>query len=559
MACANEQRLLEEFLNAYDIVNLDASTKAALRLCCKWIKACIDPTISACRVSPDALDLLIRCKLPVKRLKVSDQGGPSPSPEALQASLHAVVCRFPLLRELSIFGCSTLEALPDNIGDLSRLSEFCMGPSMLTALPPSFGQLTALDWLELDMPQAASWEGLAPIQQLKQLKDFAFDSVDQVHPSSSNFLFDALNPVTLEYLRLGGLPSLPASIENFKQLTALILSSKTFSFEIPDSIGSLSALRHLRLANTGDDGSLDLPLSISRLSSLRYLDIFADTVDLSLIQLPTRLEMLDLNIDTPDMNEYPECMWNLTKLRILKLSFADVNRLPEEVSNLKRLKMLHLHHLGELVELPEAIGDLRSLVWLELLDCEQLVTLPDSITKLKNLHLLRIVDCSAFRALPASFGRMKQLIYLEMRSCSSFSELPDSIGRLWFLTALVIINCPLTRLPAIGGLRLLRMLRVNDCASFTSIHDAFGDLVWGPDFDLTLLGTEQMWEAVNKRYPGSKARPCLQLANFQGCPNLEMSTIIERAVEVLRCLEVLSEATEPYPLDGFERWPEEDF
>lgn len=55
---AEQPRLLQAFLEFVDLYVLDKPSKAALRLCNKQIKTCIDATINSCTVKPYALDAL---------------------------------------------------------------------------------------------------------------------------------------------------------------------------------------------------------------------------------------------------------------------------------------------------------------------------------------------------------------------------------------------------------------------------------------------------------------------------------------------------------------------
>ena len=477
-------RLLEAFFEVGSICYLDNSSKAALRLCNKKIKSWIDATVIACKVGPDASDALLRCNWPhLAEVELCSLGNPKNSPTAWESLLCAVISKFPTLEKLRIkTNCIDRVSLPDAIGKLSHLKVFNMDSYMgLTALPPSFGQLTALEQLHLPFSVSLTLEGLAPIKELKQLKNLFASGV---------FLHDPLFPEWVRSCQFTLLETIWLMDPNgnfhssicttFKHLTHLHISGCA-SLEVPESIGYLSSLQYLTLY--ARRAPISLPESFSKLTSLQELEMVPNMDGIAPLQHLTGLTKLSLHAAFEDRFEnYPDFIWDLSSLKVLKLTSGRyVRSLPDDAFHkLKNLLDLKLDSFESLQELPDSIGSLALLENI-IIEADNVSSLPESIGNLVSLRSFVLRHSEYLSTLPDSIGNLKNLTSLELSILGKLTKLPSTIGDLEALQRLVVRRCDhLMELPeTIGKLHALQELVIKDCNTRFRIPDSSAELVFG--------------------------------------------------------------------------------
>ncbi len=359
-------------------------------------------------------------------------------PNDVTSLLHAVCSKFSSLQVLEIISPPVLYKLPANIGQLSQLKMFRTDSANFTALPTSFGQLSSLEQLGvydvymLDIsPKPWTIEGLAPVQQLTQLKRFDLGISLVLQPFFSDWLGSCHFPV-LEGLTLRG--GIPSCIGNFSSLTYLIIQENT-TYEVPEGIGYLRLLKLLWLLGN----AVSLPTSFSRLTDLEDLDVTTDMQNFALIEHFTKLTELDFFDNWADqVIPYPEFLWTFISLKKLHLWGSCVPSLPDALGNLKNLECLRLRGHVDLQLLPETFGNLFSLLELRIEDCSSLLKLPESIGNLKLLRELRICDCFQLTTLAESLGQLQRLEKLFLENVESLERLPSSIGKLRALKELIM-------------------------------------------------------------------------------------------------------------------------
>ncbi len=341
---------------------------------------------------------------------------------------------------LDICAPTALYNLPANIGQLSKLNTFKIMYAYFKTLPPSFGQLSSLERLELYTAASASQVlivALAPLKQLTQLKYMELNGGLVSKPDFPVWLGSCHFPV-LEDLRLGGgVLSLPSSISNFSNLTALIIERSRIS-EIPESIGFLHSLKNIHLGYENE--AVSLPTSFSKLTSLEELGVTTDMQSFALVEHFTMLTELEFiqKMEEEVIMPYPEFLWTFTSLQTLKLYDSAVPSLPDALGNLKKLECLHLQSHQNLEEIPETLGNLLCLTQIMITDCPMLLELPESIGNLKILRELQIISCNGLRTLPESIGDLQRLETLNLAFVHSFERLPLSIGNLRALEVLTV-------------------------------------------------------------------------------------------------------------------------
>ena len=164
---AAEPRLMQAFLECRNFDSLDKPSKAALRLCNKQIKTCIDATINSCRVQPPDLHALLGRDWNLTKLNIGfNRDNIEALPKSFTSLLQKVVEKFPLLVTFAIEEVAA--ALPENIGKLAHLKNIILAIySDFRDFSASFGQLIAVERLELTYYEDA--RNLRELEPLKHL------------------------------------------------------------------------------------------------------------------------------------------------------------------------------------------------------------------------------------------------------------------------------------------------------------------------------------------------------------------------------------------------------
>lgn len=221
-------------------------------------------------------------------------------------------------------------------------------------------------------------------------------------------------------------------------ITALLISSA----RLPEGIGILSALKHLRLilidldddANIAD-GSL-IPSELCQLPELRALDITAPQTQAAKLVIPTEIN-------------------NLKKLQYLRFDAftfdASLSHL-KKVPNLKILKLIS----PEFIEFPKALCDCTNIQWLywditsgnhDAEDCVESTDIPMEIANLQKLSALRLsYGERTIMAIPSSIGNLRLLSHFDL-SISHVQAIPQEIKFMKALCLLDLSLCDVPRIP----------------------------------------------------------------------------------------------------------------
>ncbi|XP_020226991.1 probable LRR receptor-like serine/threonine-protein kinase At2g16250 [Cajanus cajan] len=218
--------------------------------------------------------------------------------------------------------------------------------------------------------------------------------------NASNFLLPGPIPdwfgISLVSLRVLDLrscsivSSIPSSLGNLTNLTALYLSNNNLTGNVPESFGQLSALLVLDLSRNSLSGFI--PMAFASLGNLSSLDMSANSLS---------------------------------------------GPIPTGVGTLSRLRYLNLSNNG-LASLPARLGGLTSLVDLDLSENSFSGSrLPQGLTGLRNLRQLILANSMLAGVLPARlFNDSLQLQFVMLRQNNFSGSLPAellSLPRLTFL------------------------------------------------------------------------------------------------------------------------------
>jgi Leucine-rich repeat (LRR) protein len=262
------------------------------------------------------------------------------------------------------------------------------------------------------------------------------------------------------------------TVEDLQPIKKLILSlSAQLSVEqcIP-LLPHLTAVNHLQVYLSSSQPLADLaPLcqaaqQLAALVSFRIGNFECTNEELAIKNICK--DEVDAEAVTFEKNQLPDTLWQLTRLKTLKLIF-----------------------LKNLAHLSEGIGQLTALTSLELsLLGERLTELPCTIGQLINLEELSITHCSALKSLPETLGQLKALKKLELTYLDSLNQLPTSIGQLDHLESLVLSLSKVKSLPEeIGQLKALRLLNLGRLELLGSLPASLGQLESLEELKLQIL------------------------------------------------------------------------
>jgi Leucine-rich repeat (LRR) protein len=191
------------------------------------------------------------------------------------------------------FRVNVVKELPVGLGKLSKLRVLDLGGNQLATLSSDFPQLTSLEVLDLSRNMIADFPAAVTTLARLRILDLDMNKISDI-PATIGAL-TSLDSLTLDgdffNKPLRKIKTLPAEIGNLRNLKKLTLKDNVVE-ALPESIGSLSQLQILDLR-----GNLvaELPASFAKLSALRTLDLKSN----ELKALPngfTKLPLTDLNI-----------------------------------------------------------------------------------------------------------------------------------------------------------------------------------------------------------------------------------------------------------------------
>ncbi|CAI5978246.1 unnamed protein product [Closterium sp. NIES-64] len=329
-------------------------------------------------------------------------------------------------------------------------------------------------------------------------RDRGFDDPDEAvaevtEPAVTALFAACRRLVSLKLVLPVCLPELPASVSLLQQLTRLEVSCGRVDFdfagafteadaapepqgELPESVGSLSALRSLCIRAPCVRA---LPHTLSRLHSLTSLKI---DHCVTLRHLPGGLGQLKklqhLKLEgLHALISLADSIGLLSSLETLHLRSVVATTLPDSAAHLSSLKRFLLSSLPRLQSLPDYVGELPSLQELSIQQCSRLTSLPRSASSLASLTAFTVQNCRSLASLPEDIGDAPRLASLVLDELPSLVAIPESVALLSSLTHLRAAKCEvLMSLPAsFDGLHSLSQLQLLGCA-LESLPEDFGQL-----------------------------------------------------------------------------------
>ena len=303
--------------------------------------------------------------------------------------------------------------IPAELGQLANLKVFKRtgfpGP-----LPPELGQLSQLDTLWLHAVRSGSippeWGGMTSLRVL-YLTGIHEQYVEEGAPRLGDRIPTTLGNLTkLEHLTLANADwegPLPASLGQLEKLKGLWIytegSGSYLSGRLPPEWSGMKSLERLAIRWQELEGPL--PEEWAFMQKLEYLDLRDNFIEGPLPELWGQFKALkELNLDNNFIDSPLPVGWsNMESLETLTIVESGINgELPPEWSNLSNLKGLNLEHNEITGTIPSSWVQMESLEWLNL-DYNNLSGIFPSLRGMKNLRALGLsgqnftnkVGCSA--------------------------------------------------------------------------------------------------------------------------------------------------------------------
>ncbi|CAI5464475.1 unnamed protein product [Closterium sp. Yama58-4] len=337
------------------------------------------------------------CSLPLSSLSIDYLPALTSLPDNLGALIQ--------LQTLTLFDLPKLRCLPESVGDLQRLKSLklervdllqlpetmCSLPlsslsiyscTALTSLPDNLGALVQLETLVLHYLRnlCALPESVGDLQRLRSLR------IDEVH-----------------------LQQLPESLCTRRvrhSLERLYLHGCSELRRLPSQLAMLTRLEELQIT------------SCPRLQSLEPL--FASDPALPVTSAAagptTACTHTDRSTEPQPQPQHSKEQhtaqkpWGLASLTSLTLSGSpQIASLPDSFSMLSAVSSLTLTRMHGLSHLPQSLGRLQNLTFLKLEYMDKLSVLPKSLGQLKNLETLELCYLPELNSLPGSLRWLPKL------------------------------------------------------------------------------------------------------------------------------------------------------
>lgn len=225
-----------------------------------------------------------------------------------------------------------LTEVESSLCSLKELKTLNLSGNSLLTLPVEISRLYNLQTLNLSSNRLKSIPcGIEKIRTLRNI-DICRNRIEFIHEDFFENLCH-LETIVLSENRLEGIPD---SIKNCQKLKKLYLRGNLFKF-VPDSFANLGSLEMLNMSkNSLEKYNVGIP-------SLKKLYIGCNELTTISKAILVSSELTCLFLDNNNIENFPECILKLSKLRSLSLkSNKNLSVIPKEISCLRELRHLNL-------------------------------------------------------------------------------------------------------------------------------------------------------------------------------------------------------------------------
>jgi RHS repeat-associated protein len=416
---------------------------------------------------------------------------------------------------LSLVSNQLRDSLPPSLGQLRALQYLDLRANQLTgSLPTTLGQLTQLRSLDVSGNKLT---GVLPAElgNLTQLQGFGADNNQLTGSLPASFgNWHQMGWLSMHDNQLSG--PIPASWGRMRALGGLFLQNNRLSGGLPDSLANCAQLGVLWLSNNRFTGSF--PASWSRLQSIGYLELSANQLSGALPDELTRLAGLGTlnlsgNLLEGPLPDHWERMTGLVNLGLGNNQLT--GELPASFGLLPSLAYCTLPNNQLTGFLPAPAGKgWRRLLYLDASNNQLRGPLPDSLGNCQALTFLNLGYNQLSGKLPATLGRLTGLEQLHASHNAFTGPLPASMGRLPHLAYVNLtdnqLNGPLPG--AWGQLRSLRQLYLSYNKLQGLLPDSLGQLA---DLGYLALNHNQLTGTLPEGWRGLRGLQSLHVEDNQ--------------------------------------------
>ncbi|PHT63170.1 hypothetical protein T459_32979 [Capsicum annuum] len=350
-------------------------------------------------------------------------------------------------------------ATPTFLGSFEKLQYLNLTRSSLVGIPPSFGNLSNLQYLGLraysypyDTVESSWIKDLNWVSGLSSLK---YLDLSHVNLSLATHWLESFNKlpslVTLNLVN-SNLNHLPFSFPNWNMtsLSNLYLSGNNFvNSVLPKWLSNATTLQTLDIAINNIEGPIS-NVEWGKLCNLRDLYLTQNKINGDISGVVeglsscnnTTLEFLGL-AGNRLTGKFPNSLGHLKNLRMISVSFNQISgRIPTSIKKLSRLEILDLGQNQLKGVLPESIFNLTELTQLFLATNDWEGDL--SQNDFARLHQLKVlaISCGERFAVNLSSEWIPpfNLTYIELRKCSLGPKLPTWLKTQKQLHTIILSN-----------------------------------------------------------------------------------------------------------------------
>ncbi|XP_059310735.1 receptor-like protein EIX2 [Lycium ferocissimum] len=333
-------------------------------------------------------------------------------------------------------------ATPTFLGSFEKLQYLDLSHSSLVGIPPSFGNLSSLQYLSLraySYPYDTVESSVKDLNWVSSLSSLTYLDLSYVNLSSATHWLESVNKlpslVTLS-LQSSSLHRLPHSFPNWNMTNLSILSLSGNNFVdsvLPKWLSNATTLETLDIGLTKIEGPIS-NVEWGKLCNLRELYLTEDKINGDISRLVeglsscsnTTIEVLSLPGNRLT-GQFPNSLGHLKNLRIISISFNQVSgSIPTSIKQLSRLEILDLGQNQLKGALPESIFNFTELTQLFLATNDWEGTLSENdFAKLHQLKFLAISCGERFAVnLSSEWIPPFSLTSIEVRKCGLGPQFP---------------------------------------------------------------------------------------------------------------------------------------
>jgi len=346
-------------------------------------------------------------------------------------------------------------------------------------IPPELGQLTSLQYLELDTNRLT---GSIPTElgNLTEL-EYLYLSGNRLTGTIPVELLQLTNLILLYLSDNQLIGTIPDGIEQLSGLRWLNLGHNQFSGSIPAETGQLSLLQFLNLEHNQFFDTI--PFSLGQLSNLRWLVLSENQLSGKVpVELANLSNLEQLYLDANQLSDtIPSELGQLINLRWLNLGQNQLTgAIPGELEQLTNLSLLYLNENQLTGPIPVEIGQLPELRWMNFSQNQLTGDIPEEIWQLTNLDLIYLNTNQLTGTLPGVIGQISGMEWIDLSENQIAGAVPDEINLLSNLQILDLNSNQFSSLPEIN---------LQDSLNYVDVSNnllSFEDLEYNMDLGLSI-------------------------------------------------------------------------